>query len=120
MRYLILSDTHANWYALEAVLADAEGKYDQVVCCGDLVGYNPAPAAVVDWTRKSCTAVVRGNHDKVIGGIDSLEWFNDVAKAAALWTTTQLSGEQLGYLRSLTAGTVEAGTLPYLARLASR
>jgi len=104
VRYLILSDTHANWYALEAVLADAEGKYDQAVCCGDLVGYNPAPVPVIDWTRKNCTAVVRGNHDKVISGIESLEWFNDVAKAAALWTMAQLSSEQLDYLRGLQLG----------------
>lgn len=86
MRFLIISDSHANWHALEAVLADAEGKYDQIVCCGDLVGYNPEPGAVVDWTRENCTAVVRGNHDKVVSGIDSLEWFNDAAKIAARWT----------------------------------
>jgi predicted phosphodiesterase len=104
VRYLILSDTHANWYALEAVLADAEGRYDQAVCCGDLVGYNPAPAAVIEWTQKNCTAVVRGNHDKVVSGIDNLEWFNDVAKAAALWTMNQLSSEQLDYLRGLQSG----------------
>jgi predicted phosphodiesterase len=104
VRYLILSDTHANWYALEAVLTDAEGKYDQTVCCGDLVGYNPAPGAVIDWTQKNCSAVVRGNHDKAISGIDNLEWFNDVAKTAAVWTTSQLSGEQLDYLRGLQQG----------------
>ena len=107
MRYLILSDLHANWQALEAVLADAEGKYDQIVCCGDLVGYNPDPAAVVDWTRNHCATVIRGNHDKVVAGLESIEWFNEVAQAAVRWTIQQLSPEQIEYLRRLTQGPVQ-------------
>ncbi len=107
MRFLILSDPHANWHALEAVLGDAEGQYDQIVCCGDLVGYNPSPGAVLDWIREHCTSVVRGNHDKVICGIESLEWFNEVAQAAARWTKEQLKEEQLAYLRELPSGPVK-------------
>lgn len=102
-----MSDLHANWYALEAVLAHANGRYDQVVCCGDLVGYNPHPARVVDWTRECCTSIVRGNHDKVVAGIEGLEWFNEVAQIAARWTIQQLDPAQLEYLRDLPAGPVE-------------
>ena len=51
MRYLIVSDIHANREALEAVLAAAAGEYDRVVCCGDLVGYGADPNAVVEWAR---------------------------------------------------------------------
>ena len=101
MRFLILSDPHANWPALESVLADAQGSYEQVVCCGDLVGYNPDPGRVIDWIRQNALCVVRGNHDKVVAGIDSLEWFNEVAQIAARWTTAQLTQEQLDYLREL-------------------
>ncbi|MBV8551923.1 MAG: metallophosphoesterase family protein [Acidobacteriaceae bacterium] len=107
MRILILSDLHANWPALEAVLADAEGKYDRIVCCGDLVGYNPDPAPVVEWVRANCAVVIRGNHDKVVAGIDSLEWFNEVAQAAARWTTANLSQDELEYLRQLPPGPVK-------------
>ena len=39
MRYLILSDLHANWEALQAVLEDSAGQYDKPLCCGDLIGY---------------------------------------------------------------------------------
>ncbi len=106
MRFLILSDPHANWYALQAVLADAEGRYDQIVCCGDLVGYNPDPALVLNWTREHCLAIVRGNHDKVVAGVESIEWFNEVAQIAARWTISQLSGEQLTFLRELPIGPV--------------
>ncbi len=83
---------------------EAEGKYDQVVCCGDLVGYNAAPQAVVDWTREHCQAVVRGNHDKVVAGVENLEWFNEVAQVAARWTMAELSSDQLDYLRALPKG----------------
>ena len=104
MRFLILSDPHANWPALETVLADAQGRYEHVVCCGDLVGYNPDPGRVIDWIRQNTLCVVRGNHDKVVAGIDSLEWFNEVAQVAARWTTAQLTEDQLDYLRELPAG----------------
>lgn len=104
MQILILSDLHSNWQALEAVLADAKGEYDQIVCCGDVVGYNPNPIEVLEWTRSNCSAIVRGNHDKVIAGIDDIEWFNDVAKMSAQWTMRVLSAGQLKYLRELPAG----------------
>ncbi|MGH9584548.1 MAG: metallophosphoesterase family protein [Bryobacteraceae bacterium] len=104
MRTLIVSDLHANLYALDAVLAHASGGFDEIVCCGDLVGYNPHPAEVLEWTSANCRAVVRGNHDKAVAGIGGLEWFNEVAQAAALWTREHLSAEQLDYLRGLTRG----------------
>ena len=104
MRFLILSDLHANWPALEAVLADARGQYEEVVCCGDLVGYNPQPAEVIEWTRTHTNGIIRGNHDKVIAGIEDLEWFNEVAQAAARWTMLQLDESQLAYLRALPVG----------------
>ena len=49
MRFLILSDIHANWEALEAVLQHADGQYDQILCCGDLVGYGADPDIVTEW-----------------------------------------------------------------------
>lgn len=107
MRYLVISDIHANWYALEAVLADAADEFDQIVCCGDLVGYNPHPARVIDWTKRRCAAVIRGNHDKAVAGLDDLEWFNEVARAAAEWTMSVLNTDELQYLRDLSKGPLE-------------
>jgi len=111
VRTLVLSDLHANLYALEAVVADAEGRYDQIVCCGDLVGYNPHPVPVLEWTKQHSALTVRGNHDKVVAGIDNLDWFNDVAKEAARWTITVLSDDQRAYLRGLTPGPLQIGPL---------
>lgn len=104
MRDLILSDIHANWEALEAALNRASGSYDRIVCCGDLIGYGPDPNRVLDWARSNLAFVVRGNHDKAGTGLDTLEWFNPVARAAALWTIEQLTPANLEYARSLPRG----------------
>jgi predicted phosphodiesterase len=104
VQFLILSDIHANWHALEAVLKDAKGNYQQTVCCGDLVGYNPHPDRVTRWVRDNCATVIRGNHDKVVAGIEDLEWFNEAAQAAARWTIAHLDDPQRGYLKNLPMG----------------
>ena len=104
MRYLILSDIHANIEALNAVVEDAEGNYDQVLCCGDLVGYGADPNSVVEWVRNRCAHVVRGNHDKACTGLDDLEWFNPVAKTAAIWTRDHLDAANMEYVRALPKG----------------
>jgi predicted phosphodiesterase len=104
VRYLILSDLHANLEALQAVLKDAEGEYDRIACCGDLVGYCADPNAVAEWARENCASVVRGNHDKASAGMEDLEWFNPVARTAALWTRQQLTPENFEYVRTLARG----------------
>jgi len=107
LRYLVLSDIHANWYALQAVIADAAGDFDQIVCCGDLVGYNPHPAQVIEWVRKHCAASIRGNHDKAVAGLENLEWFNEIAQTAARWTMSVLDTPAVQYLRDLPKGPLE-------------
>ena len=107
MRYLVLSDIHSNWEALEAVLAASQGLYDKMVCLGDLVGYGADPNLVVDWVRENVPVVIRGNHDKACSGLESLEWFNEVAREAALWTLHALSPDNLKYLLALAKGPAE-------------
>ena len=111
MRYLILSDLHANLQATEAVMADAGGRgYDAVVVLGDLVGYGGQPNEVVDIVRQLRPAsIVRGNHDKVACGITQGSHFNDVAREAIYWTRQALSSENLDYLRSLPTGPIDGG-----------
>ena len=106
MRYLVVSDLHSNWEALEAVLDSARGQYDRIVCCGDLAGYGPDPNPVLDWARANVFAVVRGNHDRACCGLEDLEWFNPVARAATIWTMARLSPVNFDYLRQLPAGPV--------------
>ena len=106
MRYLILSDLHANWEALDAVAQEAAGQYDKAICCGDLIGYAADPNLVVQWVRDHCSAVVRGNHDRACTGMDDLEWFNPVARQAALWTQRTLTPELRDYALALAKGPV--------------
>jgi predicted phosphodiesterase len=107
MRYLILSDIHANWEALQAVLAAAEGRYDKILCLGDVVGYGADPNAVTDWVRGHVEQVIRGNHDKACCGLEETITFNPVARRAAEWTMSTLTADNREYLRALARGPIE-------------
>src|SRR5713101_8133327 len=106
VRYLILSDLHANLQAVDAALADAARHgYDQVLVLGDLVGYGADPGPVIDRTLAlNPIALIRGNHDKVCAGIESALNFNDVARQSAEWTAASLTPAQLDTLASLPKG----------------
>lgn len=104
MPYLIVSDIHGNYEALQAVLGDARGRYDEILCLGDLVGYGADPNPVTAWARDNLQSVVRGNHDRACTGTDLLEYFNPSARAAALWTRNALTPDNWSYLQSLPAG----------------
>jgi predicted phosphodiesterase len=109
MRYLILSDMHGNWDAFEVVLRHARRKrFDAALVLGDLVGYGAAPNQVVEAVRELAPRifVVRGNHDKVVSGIDRGEHFNPAALQAAKWTTGRLTPTNLRYVRELPEGPV--------------
>ena len=86
MRFLVLSDVHANLTALDAAIAAAEGRWERAVCLGDLVGYGPDPNEAVDCVRGLTNVVIRGNHDKGVAGLTDPEEFNPVARLALEWT----------------------------------
>ena len=106
MRYLILSDIHANIEALEAVL-NAAGSYDHALVLGDLVGYGADPNAVIDRVRAlGPTTFIRGNHDKVGSGLESTDGFNYLARHAIEWTANSLTDEHRAWLAALPQGPV--------------
>jgi predicted phosphodiesterase len=112
VRYLLLSDIHANLEALAAVLDAASGAWDRVLVLGDLVGYGAEPNAVIDRVRSlNPAAVIRGNHDKAACGLDDGENFNQIARFAAAWTHQQLTPENRDYLRDLPKGPTEVDGL---------
>ncbi|MBA3270499.1 MAG: metallophosphoesterase family protein [Acidobacteria bacterium] len=106
MRYLVLSDIHANMEALETVLEVAgDLAYDRLLVLGDLVGYGADPNAVVERVRALApSALIRGNHDKVGAGVESAEGFNAVARNAIRWTYDALTTENRTWLAALPAG----------------
>ena len=112
MRFLVLSDIHANIDAFDTVLAHAEGRWDRVLVLGDLVGYGAEPNAVVDRVKSlSPEVVIRGNHDKAACGLDDGSQFNHVARAAAMWTGGVLTPDNIAYLRALPMGPIPIDAL---------
>lgn len=86
----IISDLHANLEALRSVLDDIASRQIQtVICAGDLVGYGPRPAEVIDLIQSRGVTTIRGNHDHAVvtGDFDS---FSQVAARAGRWTREQL------------------------------
>ena len=106
MRYLVLSDIHANLEALDACLVDAKARgFDQTLILGDLVGYGADPNAVIDGVIDlRPAALVRGNHDKVASGIERADGFNAIAKSAARWTLDSLTPDHRAWLAALPTG----------------
>jgi predicted phosphodiesterase len=68
MRYLVLSDVHANAPALAAVVQDARRRsFDEVVFLGDLVGYYPFPNDAIAMMRDlDPHTLLLGNHDALM------------------------------------------------------
>ena len=102
----MLSDIHANLEALEAVLEHlAPKRPDALWFLGDAVGYGGDPEPVVDWLRQiDPNHVVRGNHDKVVAGIEEPEGFSAIARDAALRTREMVSADGLAFLATLPQG----------------
>jgi predicted phosphodiesterase len=111
LRILLLSDIHANLEALEGTLATAPS-FDVVANLGDIVGYGASPNEVTERSRNLGTIFVRGNHDKAATGLISLDDFNPMAGAAAMWTRDQLTSDNLEWLRALPQGPVPLPEAP--------
>lgn len=100
-RTAIISDIHANYHALSAVIEDvhAMGCTD-LVCLGDIVGYNAYPSECLDLVRKMNCPVVKGNHDEEVVSPSNAR-MNNVARKAMDWTRSQLDETRLRWLSRL-------------------
>jgi len=103
MRVLIVSDIHANSWALEAILRDA-GPVDFFLGAGDCVNYGPDPRGAVELLRRQNAIVVRGNHDHAVAfGADPKASPTKQHLALALrdWTGARLGPAGVGWLSRL-------------------
>jgi len=101
MRILIISDIHANYTALEAVLNDA-GTVDETWCLGDMVGYGPDPNAVVEQVRElTHLTCILGNHDVAVIGRMPFEAFNGDARRSLVWTEKVMTADNIDFMRTL-------------------
>jgi predicted phosphodiesterase len=107
MRYLVLSDIHANQIAFEAVLRHAKRqRWEKVLFLGDIVGYYPEPEAATRTLRDlQAEVLILGNHDHLL-----LELFHNPnaisvqSRSLVLEVLERhlhcLSGESLGFLQT--------------------
>jgi diadenosine tetraphosphatase ApaH/serine/threonine PP2A family protein phosphatase len=101
MRILVISDIHANFTALEAVLQDA-GLTDETWCLGDLIGYGPDPNMVVEQVRElPHLTCILGNHDVAVVGRMQFEAFNNDARRSLTWTSKVLTADNLDFLQGM-------------------
>jgi len=102
MRLAVISDSHANLHALDAVLdaIELEG-VDAIWSLGDVVGYGPRPNECSRLVADRTTLALCGNHDLgVLGKID-VDFFSGDAARAALWTREVLDDDARRYLEGL-------------------
>lgn len=103
MKVLIISDVHANPWALRAVV-HAAGPADCVLCAGDTVSYGPDPRATLDALRAAGVIAVRGNHDHAVAfGADpkASPAKQPLALAMRAWTRSQLEPTDIAWLARL-------------------
>lgn len=88
MAVALISDIHSNIEALQNVLKDIESQgIKEIYCLGDLIGYGPNPAEIVEKAME-WKVVLMGNHDEAV--VKEAYGFNPVAKQAVTWTREQL------------------------------
>ncbi len=67
MKIAIVSDIHANIYALKAVYNDIrEQQVNQIYSLGDLVGYFPFIEETIDFIKEKNIISILGNYDKAV------------------------------------------------------
>lgn len=102
MKYAIIADIHGNLDAFQVVLEDIRAQNaDQIICLGDIVGYNAQPKECLQIVRDMNIPCVKGNHDEYCSGDIPLDGFNPHAAQAVHWTRDQLSDDDKNWLRDL-------------------
>lgn len=93
MKRALISDIHANYEALEAVLAHIRSQgAEEIICLGDIIGYGPDPLLCLDRVMAECQRTILGNHDQA--ALFDPEGFNPVARRAIYWTRDQMERDK--------------------------
>ena len=101
MRYAVISDIHSNLEAFKAVMDSlSKDRIDKYICVGDVVGYGADPSMCIKLLKSlDAEVLIAGNHDWGVLDLLDLEYFNDYAKAAILWTKNMLGQEEKEWLK---------------------
>ncbi len=102
MRYLVISDVHSNFLALQTVINDARPfKFEAVLSLGDLVGYGPNPNECIERLQDFEYTAIVGNHDWGVLGRADYRVFNTDARISLFWTRDELTAENQRFLADL-------------------
>lgn len=102
MRFGILSDVHANYEALSAVLEAFRGEsIDRYYCLGDTVGYGGSPNECAEIVRQVSSGTILGNHDAAVAGRMDYSYYYEAARHALDTHARMISKESMAWLRSL-------------------
>ncbi|MBI4823322.1 MAG: metallophosphoesterase family protein [Nitrospirae bacterium] len=102
MQYAVISDVHANLEALSAVLSDIKKRgLKKVLFLGDAVGYGPNPNECTELLKETSEVLLAGNHDWAVLGLTDIEYFNEHARDAILWTESVISEKSRKILSQL-------------------
>ncbi|MBN1271898.1 MAG: metallophosphoesterase family protein [Candidatus Aminicenantes bacterium] len=106
MRYFIFTDIHGNLEAFHSIIKfSLRRKIDHYLFLGDLVGYGASPNEVIQKVRTlKPISMVRGNHDKAVCGLDSVQTFNPIAASAIFWTQRHIKKGNKTFLSKLKKG----------------
>lgn len=100
----MISDVHANPYALEAVERDA-GRTDLICCAGDIVDYGTDPHAAIAWIREHDVRCVQGNHDRHLLNVMDVQGMEEARKKGTWqWVHDNIecmTPEDMAWLRAL-------------------
>ncbi|WP_297425735.1 metallophosphoesterase family protein [Clostridium sp.] len=103
MKIAVISDIHANVYALITLLEDIDDeKVDTIICLGDLVGYGPHPNEVISMVRRRHILCIKGNYDNsVVDNEYSYIRETHINSFSLPWTVNELREENRIFLDSL-------------------
>lgn len=105
MKILILSDIHANWHALEAILSNET--YEYLIFLGDTVDFGPNPRECTRFLMKSAYGQfrgVRGDHDHAMAYGSKCLCSNELKRLSQRtreWGEGLLDSEEIGFFRTL-------------------
>ncbi|MFP3871152.1 MAG: metallophosphoesterase family protein [Syntrophobacteria bacterium] len=101
-RVAIIADSHANLQGIELCFQKITSLgVDQVLCCGDLVGYGNEPNEVVEFCRVHGIQSIAGNHDRLVCRQCPREGWSEFALRKVDWTRSVLTEANFTYLYNL-------------------
>ena len=104
-RYAVLSDIHANLFALKEVINDLNSQnVDSVILLGDLIDYGMQSNEVIEYIKDNLSSriicSIWGNHEKAILTKDFGHFSSKRGSDSAKFTESQLNDDSKDYLNS--------------------